>query len=45
MVRKRSALFNPQTFLDKVGKGKTNLTVPRKHSIFSQGDAADALLR
>jgi CRP/FNR family transcriptional regulator, cyclic AMP receptor protein len=43
MARTRPAPFNPQTFLTKVGKGKTNLTVPKKHSLFSQGDPADAV--
>ena len=35
--------FNPQTFLAKVGHGKTTLQVPQKQLIFSQGDAADAV--
>ena len=37
------AKFNPQTFLTKVGNGKTSLTSPKKHTIFSQGDAAEAV--
>jgi CRP/FNR family cyclic AMP-dependent transcriptional regulator len=44
MARKRSPPFNPQTFLNKVsGGGKTTLTSPKKHTIFSQGDAAEAV--
>lgn len=43
MARKRTPSFNPQTFLTKVGSGKTSLTLPRKHTIFSQGEAAEAV--
>lgn len=43
MARKRSPPFNPQSFLNKVSSGKTTLTSPRKHTIFSQGDAAEAV--
>jgi CRP/FNR family transcriptional regulator, cyclic AMP receptor protein len=43
MTRTRTAQFNPQTFLTKVGSGKTSLPSPKKHTIFSQGDAADAV--
>ena len=43
MDRKRTPPFNPQTFLTKVGSGKTSLTSPKKHTIFAQGDAADAV--
>ena len=43
MARKRSPPFNPQTFLNKVSSGKTTLTSPKKHTIFSQGDAAEAV--
>lgn len=35
--------FDPQVFLTKVGKGKTSLLSPKKHTIFSQGDAAEAV--
>jgi CRP-like cAMP-binding protein len=35
--------FNPQTFLATVGHGKTLLTSPKKQTLFSQGDAADAV--
>ena len=35
--------FNPQTFLAKVGHGKTTMEVPKEQVIFSQGDVADAV--
>ena len=43
MPRARPASFDSQLFLHKVGKGKTSLISPKKHTIFSQGDAADAV--
>ena len=43
MARTQSLPFDPQTFLAKVGSGKTSLTSPKKHTIFSQGDAAEAV--
>ncbi|HEV8620259.1 MAG TPA: Crp/Fnr family transcriptional regulator [Nitrospiraceae bacterium] len=43
MVRKRPPSFNPKTFLAQVGSGKTTLQSRKKHLIFSQGDAADAV--
>jgi len=43
MARARTPPFNPQLFLTKVGSGKTNLTSPKKHTIFSQGEAAEAV--
>jgi len=43
MARARTAPFNPQLFLTKVGQGKTSLISPKKHTIFSQGDAAEAV--
>ena len=39
----RATSFNPQTFLDKVGRGKTTVQTPNQQLIFSQGDAADAV--
>ena len=39
----RATPFNPQTFLAKVGQGKTTLQAPKEQLIFSQGDAADAV--
>lgn len=35
--------FNPQTFLDQAGLGKTRLKPYKKQIIFSQGEAADAV--
>ncbi|MCS6296724.1 MAG: Crp/Fnr family transcriptional regulator [Nitrospira sp.] len=43
MVAKRTAGFNPTTFLAKVGNGKTILKSKKKDVLFSQGDAADAV--
>ena len=42
MARARPS-FDPHLFLTKVGKGKTTLTSPKKNTIFSQGDAAEAV--
>ncbi|HSL04684.1 MAG TPA: Crp/Fnr family transcriptional regulator [Nitrospiraceae bacterium] len=39
----RATPFNPQTFLAKVGNGKTTLQASKEQLIFSQGDAADAV--
>lgn len=39
----RATPFTPQTFLAKVGQGKTTLKAPKAQLIFSQGDAADAV--
>jgi CRP-like cAMP-binding protein len=43
MASRRTAGFNPKAFLAKVGTGKTSLNSPKHHTIFSQGDAADAV--
>ena len=43
MARTQTPPFNLQTFLTKVGSGKTSLTSPKKHTIFAQGDTADAV--
>src|SRR5687767_3039188 len=43
VTRAQTPPFNPQTFLREVGRGKTSLPSPNKHTIFSQGDAADAV--
>lgn len=42
-VRNRATPFNPQTFLAKVGHGKTTEQAPIRHVFFSQGDAANAV--
>ena len=43
MAHKRTPPFDPQTVLTRVGNGKTSLTSPKKHTIFSQGDAEEAV--
>ena len=43
MARTRTPAFNPHTFLRVIGSGKTSLSSPNKHTIFAQGDAADAV--
>jgi len=35
--------FNPQTFFNRIGNGKTTLDSPKKQILFSQGDTADAV--
>jgi CRP-like cAMP-binding protein len=43
MTRTQTPPFNPHAFLREVGRGKTILPSPNKHTIFSQGDASDAV--
>jgi CRP/FNR family transcriptional regulator, cyclic AMP receptor protein len=43
MARTRTPPFDPHSFLSEVGQGKTSLPSPKKHTIFSQGDASDAV--
>ena len=43
MAAKRPTSFNPDAFLEKVGTGKTSLTLAKHHAIFSQGDEADSV--
>ena len=43
MTRVRTPSFNPQLFLAKVDEGKTSLVSPKNHTIFSQGEAAEAV--
>jgi CRP/FNR family transcriptional regulator, cyclic AMP receptor protein len=43
MAQKRTTPFDTQTFLTKVGGGKTILKAGKNHVLFSQGDAADAV--
>jgi len=40
---KPMATFNPQTFFNQAGNGKTTLKVPKKQVLFSQGDTTDAV--
>lgn len=42
MIRIRPP-FNLDTFLNGAGKGKTVLSLPKKHILFSQGDTTDAV--
>ena len=42
-ARTLNTAFDPQSFLVKLGEGKTLLTVPKDRVIFSQGDTADAV--
>src|SRR5687768_16281354 len=44
MASNRTPRFNPKTLLAKVGTGKTSLISPKHHRIFSQGDAANAVI-
>jgi len=43
VARKRTAPFNPKTFLTQVDGGKTLLQCRKGQVLFSQGDAADAV--
>jgi CRP/FNR family transcriptional regulator, cyclic AMP receptor protein len=43
MARARTQSFNLETFLTKVSDGQTTLASPKKHTIFSQGDTAEAV--
>ena len=43
MARKLTTQFNLKTFLSKVGSGKTIFKFDKGATIFSQGDAADAV--
>jgi CRP/FNR family transcriptional regulator, cyclic AMP receptor protein len=43
MAPKRTTPCNPQTFLTKVGRGKTSLKSPKKQIFYSQGDVAEAV--
>ncbi len=40
---KRLLEFDPKTFLATIGVGRKLLTVPKKQTIFTQGDGADAV--
>ena len=43
MSAKISREFNPQEFLATIGEGRKVVSFPKKETIFSQGDAADAV--
>ena len=40
---KKKREFDPNTFLATIGAGRKNLAVPKKQTIFAQGDGADAV--
>ena len=40
---KKNGGFDPDTFLATIGDGRKILTVPKKHTVFAQGDNADAI--
>jgi CRP-like cAMP-binding protein len=42
-IAKQSRFFNPKTFLTTVGAGRTMVSFTKGQTIYSQGDAADAL--
>jgi CRP-like cAMP-binding protein len=43
VVAKGRSDFDPHAFLATIGEGTKTLAFPKKHAIFSQGDAADAV--
>ena len=43
MARSRTPRFNPQLFLTQAGKGKSTLHLLKKQTLFSQGEAAEAV--
>jgi len=43
MTPRLKPLFDPKSFLAKVGKGKTHTNHPKNRQVFSQGDAAEAI--
>jgi CRP-like cAMP-binding protein len=42
-AKKKNLDFDPNTFLATIGEGRKLMTVAKKKSIFTQGDAADAV--
>jgi CRP/FNR family transcriptional regulator, cyclic AMP receptor protein len=40
---KKERVFDPDTFLATIGEGRKILVVPKKQTIFAQGDEADAI--
>src|SRR5579884_827966 len=40
---KKERVFDPDTFLATIGEGRKILAVPKKQTIFAQGDEADAI--
>ncbi|MGA7767390.1 MAG: Crp/Fnr family transcriptional regulator [Candidatus Sulfotelmatobacter sp.] len=42
-VPKNGRAFDPHTFLATIGEGRKAMLFPKKHTIFAQGDPADAI--
>src|SRR5579862_5636017 len=42
-VAKKKRAFDPHAFLATIGEGRKSITISKKHGIFTQGDAADAV--
>ena len=42
-VAKKKRTFDPSTFLATIGEGRKIVAVPKKQTIFVQGDEADAV--
>ena len=42
-TNKKGRAFDPDTFLATIGEGRRILAVPKKQTIFAQGDEADAV--
>src|SRR6201982_967481 len=40
---KKNREFDPNTFLATIGEGRKILAIPKKQTIFTQGDGADAV--
>ena len=43
MAKPTKDMFDPKTFLAKVGAGKTILELPKNQHVFQQGDVADTV--
>jgi CRP-like cAMP-binding protein len=43
MKRRKNHIFDPETFLAQTGVGRTMVQLRKKQTVFSQGDAADAV--
>ncbi len=43
VLAKKKCGFDPRTFLATIGEGRKVVTFPKKQTIFTQGDAADAV--
>src|SRR3981081_216441 len=43
IATKKKRDFDPKLFLTTIGEGRRNVPVPKKHTIYAQGDACDAV--